>query len=380
MRVHTLIIFCLLPVVTEMCSTGGTKGISTENFGSGNSYALLFDLSEGEGRSTLRIRSPWQGGGEIINSYVLAEDTSEFDSSTGQVKIKVPVEKVVCLSTTHIAMIDALGESETVCGISGTGYVYNQSVKEGIEKGEVADVGYENFLNSELIVSMKPGLVLAYGIGSESEGYVSKIREAGIPVMFISDYMEQHPLARAEWIRVIGALYDKTDTAAEIFNSIVKAYNDTEAIIKERSSTRPVVMLGLPYRDTWYISPGDSYISRLISDAGGKYLWENSRSDISMPMGLESVFTEAMKCDFWINTGSARTIDEILSVDSRFSELPPVRNGRLYNNTARTNDSGGNDYWESGVLHPDILLNDLAWIFHPELFPGYKPVYYEKLR
>jgi iron complex transport system substrate-binding protein len=45
---------------------------------------------------------------------------------------------------------------------------------------------------------------------------------------------------------------------------------------------------------------------------------------------------------------------------------------------ARDRKVGGNDYWESAVVNPDIVLRDLIKIFHPELVE--EPfVYYKQL-
>ena len=98
-----------------------------------------------------------------------------------------------------------------------------------------------------------------------------------------------------------------------------------------------------------------------------------------MPTGLETVFLKGMDSDIWINPGSTSSIQEIVSVDDRFKTLPPVINGEIYNNIKRLNDRGGNDYWESGILSPHIILKDLASIFHPDLFRDYNAFYYEKI-
>jgi iron complex transport system substrate-binding protein len=142
---------------------------------------------------------------------------------------------------------------------------------------------------------------------------------------------------------------------------------------------KPVVLLGLPYKDTWYISPGNSFINQLIKDAGGSYLWENTSSSTSMPYGLENVFISAVKADYWLNIGTVTTSSEIIAVDSRLGELPSFSKGKLYNNNNRITPSGGNDYWESGTVHPHIILKDLATILHPELFSDNKLFYYRKI-
>jgi len=68
-----------------------------------------------------------------------------------------------------------------------------------------------------------------------------------------------------------------------------------------------------------------------------------------------------------------------LAKDSRFKDFEPFETGRVYNNNKRTNDSGGNDFWESGVVHPEMLLADLIKIFHPDLMPDHELYYYQKV-
>jgi len=139
------------------------------------------------------------------------------------------------------------------------------------------------------------------------------------------------------------------------------------------------VLLGLPFRDTWYISPGNSYISRLIEDAGGKYIWESTESTVSMPYGLENVYLKSLDAYFWLNIGNVLTKEEIVSVEPRLGSVPPYIAGKLFNNNKRLNSSGGNDYWESGTLKPHIILKDIASILHPDLFPDHELVYYRKI-
>jgi len=138
-------------------------------------------------------------------------------------------------------------------------------------------------------------------------------------------------------------------------------------------------LLGLPFKDTWYISPGNSFISKLISDSGGDYLWKNTNSSTSMPYGIENVYLKGLTADYWLNIGSAGSKSDISSVDPRFNDLPCFKNGNLFNNNKRTNSNGGNDYWESAPLHPHQLLSDIAAILHPELFRDQELFYYRKI-
>lgn len=344
------------------------------------SYAKRFSLEDFQGYSQLSVINPWQGASDIIQKWELVPRGAKLSSlkDTSAV-IRVPVKKIVCMSTTHLAMISALDETGSVAGFSGTRFLYEQDFVRLVDEGKISEVGYEDNLNKELILKINPDLVMVYGIGSESAGYIGKLKELGIKVIFNADYLENDPLGKAEWIRMVGALYSKEEMADSIFRTIESKYNQLKIYIRENADERPKVLLGLPFKDTWFISPGNSYISQLISDAGGDYLWQNTVSSVSMPTGIENVFVKALAADYWLNTGSAGTRSEIISIDPRLAELQCFINGNLYNNNKRINSGGGNDYWEGGALNPHIILNDIATILHPGLFPGRELVYYKKL-
>ena len=347
----------------------------------GISHAKRLKIEAVDGYSHVSVIGPWQGSGGVIQDWYLLPRGMNIPSHIDSARvIRVPLERVVCMSTTHIAMIKALGRSASVRVFSGTGFIYDEQVRKLVADGEISEAGYEDNLNKELILSLLPDIVIAYGIGSESAGYLGKLKEMGVKVLFNADYLEEDPIGKAEWIKLFGALYNCSPVADSLFKHTENEYNRYKSLIAEKAVSKPKVLLGLPFRDTWFISPGNSYISRLISDAGGEYLWEDSVSDVSMPMGLENVFIKAVSADYWLNTGSARSVQEIAAVDPRLTRLPCFTGGRLYNNNRRMSPGGGNDYWESGCLNPHIILRDIASVIHPGLFSGEELYYYVKLK
>lgn len=350
------------------------------DFKNGIIKAERFTIEKGNGYTILKIINPWQGAENINLIYYLVRRGAELpigmDSAT---VIFVPVKKIICMSTTHIAMISALGEENTISGVSGSGFIFSESLTGNIKKGLVEDVGYDANLNKELILKISPDLIMMYGIGNESDGYVGKIKELGIKVVFNADYLETDPLSRVEWIRLFGALYCKEELADSIYSSESEAYKKLKSYISKNISKKPKVLLGLPFKDTWYISPGNSFISKMITDAGGEYLWKNTESSISMPLGLENVYLRALTADFWLNIGTVKIKDEISAVDQRLNELPCFKSGNLYNNNKRITSNGGNDYWEMGSVYPHLILQDIASILHPGLFGDHELFYYRKI-
>jgi iron complex transport system substrate-binding protein len=344
-------------------------------------YAKRLKIEKLEGYSQLSVIDPWQGASNIVQKWFLVPRGEVVPSSidTSQV-IEVPVRKIICMSTTHLAMISALNETRTVTGFSGTRFLYSGELLKSVENGNILEIGYDDNLNKERILKLDPDLVMVYGIGSESAGYIGKLKELGIKIMYNADYLETDPLGKAEWIKLMGALYSKEYMADSIFGIIEDEYNLIKSYVKAHAINRPKVLLGLPFKDTWYISPGNSYVSGLIEDAGGDYLWHSTISSVSMPVGLENVYIKALSADYWLNTGTVNTRDEILSIDLRLAGLPCFKNGNLFNNNKRTNANGGNDYWERGSLNPQVILKDIAAILHPGLFPDRELYYYKKVK
>jgi iron complex transport system substrate-binding protein len=329
----------------------------------------------------VEIRNPWQGSEGVSHSYILLKEGMPVPQGYNESEIiPVPVRKVVCMSTTHVAMVAALGEEGSIAGISGSRYVCSPSVRELISSDSILEVGYENSLNNELLLRISPDLIIMYGIGNETAGQVAKLRDMGFRVIVNADYLETEPLKKLEWLRLFGALYCREYLADSLVNSEKAAYYRIFSYTDSATATRPGVMLGLPFNDSWYISPGNSFAARFVKDAGGKYLWEDYISDITVPMSLESVFLRALKADYWLNPGSADNRNEIIATDQRLGGLSCYSEGRIFNNNRKMSPGGGNDYWESGSVHPSVILKDIASILHPGLYPGYEPVYYKVIK
>jgi iron complex transport system substrate-binding protein len=344
-----------------------------------NKYASGFQIVKQNNITVLEIFNPWQRAKDVSIKYKLVKyDFKKEKNDAFTNYIKVPVKKIVCLSTTHIAFIDALGCTDKIVAISGADLVSNPKIRSKFKTKEIYDVGYEQGLNYELLIRLKPDVVFAYGIGSDVSGYITKLNELGIPVVLVGEYLEAHPLAKAEWIKFFAEFFEKQQFAQIRFDSIVENYNKLKELAAN-GKVKPLVMSGLPWSGAWFVSGGKSYAAKLVEDAGGEFLWKSIDSHESLPMDLETVFQKSAQTDFWLNTGSAKTLKDILNVDARLSNLKPFKEGKIYNNNARLTETGGNDYWESGVINPDVILKDLIVILHPGLLPGYKPVYYKKL-
>lgn len=343
-------------------------------------YASGFDLNVYESFSLLHVHDPWQNSKGVSFSYVLSDHPAMVPDSLSHLTfIQTPVKRVITLSTTHVAMIDQLGEQESIQGVSGSGFIFNTKIRKRIEAGEVRDVGYDQGLSYESIVDLKPDVLFMYGVEGSVMASAQKLAELNVPVVFCGDYLEAHPLGKAEWIRFFALFYKREMEADRFFDRIDSLYHAHKAVAGTVLD-KPLVLTGLPWKDTWYIAGGNSFASRLIEDAGGSYLWADHPSDQAIPMDLESVYSRAVNAEVWINPGAASSLDNLRNFDERFKKLKVVQSGRIYNNNARINTSGGNDYWESGSVRPDQVLHDLIKVFHPDLMTDHRFIYYRQLK
>jgi iron complex transport system substrate-binding protein len=344
----------------------------------GNKHALKFKIEDFDSFKIISIYNPLQNSSNIHFEYYLSNNIENIPNHIKNFTfIKTPVKNVVCLSTTHIGFIDKINETASISAVANGYLVNNEKIRNGLSTKTITDIGSDRNLNYEELIKLKPDVILAYGVGAESIEYIEKLDELNLNTILLAEYLETTPLAKTEWIKVIAALYDKEELALSIFDEIEKNYLNISYKAKNMKH-KPKVLTGLPWKGIWYVPGGKSYVASIISDAGGDYLWKENNSTESIPLNFEHVFHKAQDA-IWINSGAANSYQEIISVDERIVEFPVFKNKKVFNNNAIQNINGGNDYWESGIVHPELILSDLIKVFHPKLLPDYQFSYYKKL-
>lgn len=304
-------------------------------------YARYFDL----------ICSPSDSsaveGIVVISPYTGHRDTVSVDH---------PMDRIVCMSSSHVACLSAIGADSLVAAVSGLGYISDPD----IHAMDVPDVGYENSLDYETILKISPDLLVAYTVAAGEPQHITKLRKLGVPVLILHDHLEEHPLARAEYVRLFGALTGRLDQADSLFAEVCSNYRSLVASdVKEPLK----VLMNIPYGDVWYVPGEESYMSCLVRDAGGEILGSVPGRSQSGTISIEEAFLLSMEAQIWLNPGPCHTRNELRGMHKLFSEFGPIVSDRpIYNNIKRMTPGGGNDFWESGSVRPDLILKDLRMI------------------
>jgi iron complex transport system substrate-binding protein len=285
---------------------------------------------------------------------------------------------IALLHSSYLSFFKLLNVTDHLSAISEGKYVYDHELYSSVISGALPEVGHGESLDKEKLLALGVSSVFTVGWPNVPNKSQQILGELGIPVLIFSDWQETTLLGRLEWIKVIAAFTGKGEVADSIFSEIESRYEylRSQAISVDE---KPEVVCNLPYKGSWYLPGGNSYVSNVLQDAGASYLWSGHPETGGVQIDFEAVYAKGIMADYWINTGFARGIDEIVSSDERLKDFKAVATGKVFNNNRRLARDAANDYWESGIVRPDIILADLIRIFHPDLLPDHELYYYQNL-
>ncbi|MFW6264017.1 MAG: ABC transporter substrate-binding protein [Cyanobacteriota bacterium] len=342
-------------------------------------YAEGFQVEYFNHYKVISVLNPWRNA-EVTFQYVLVQCGTPIPDGFEEAQVvEVPVENVVSLSTTNIPHLEKLGRLDRLIAVGRPEIVNTPAVREKIEQGEMPGVRKGSSLNFELLLSLDPDLVMTFGTGNQEFDTFPKLIELGIPTGIIAEYMESSPLGQAEWIKFTALFFNQEEKAESVFTDIATRYEKRRKIA-QNVSNRPTVLTGFNRSGTWSVSGGNSYVAQYLADAGANYLWAENKSSGSVPLDFEAVYAKGRGADYWLHVSQDwETLEEIIAQDQRYAKFQAIQENQVYNNDARLNANGGNDFWESGMVNPDVILADLIKILHPELLPEHELVYYRQL-
>ncbi len=338
-------------------------------------YARNVTVCEKDYGYMMEVICPWDTT-LSLGKFALVKDTMA-KVGDGLTPIQLPVQKVISFSATQWAVFLRLGEIDRVKGILEGRFVSDTTMKTLLAQEKVYDIGTEAAANIERMIQIQPDILL---YSPYFDGNQGGLNITGAVLFPFADYMENTPLGRAEWIRVIGMLAGCEDKADAWFDDIERRYNALSTLCANVEQ-HPTVFSDLAFNGQWYVAGGRSYIAKLFADAGADYIWKDNPSTASVPMDAESILAKAQHADYWrvINSNPFPMTYESLAKESPVYPLFDA----FKNRQIIVCDILPTGYFEQSQCEPDLLLADFIHFFHPELLTGewadYQTKYYHLL-
>ncbi|MEC5174079.1 ABC transporter substrate-binding protein [Chryseobacterium nepalense] len=318
----------------------------------------------------------------ISNNVQYTEENGILNIQSGKFSYnfkenQLPFKKIILLNASMVGYITELGAENMIIGVASPEYIYSENIQKFVREGKIQNVGNEQKYDVEKIISLKPDAIFTNHIASFDNTY-KLLKDNGIQVVFLDEYLEQNPLEKTAYIKLFGKLFGKSDTALAKYDEIIKNYQDLKQMAA-KAKERPTILANEMYGDIWYLPGGKTSLAHFISDANANYILKNNTEEKAVTMSFEEVFAKAGQVQYWINAGNHPSKKEMLTMNPVYSKLPVFNKGKVYVITGKEK-AKANDFFESGVVRSDLVLKDYIKIFHPELLPGYQLTYMKELQ
>lgn len=328
----------------------------------------------------VNVKEPVKGGAPETYVLIHCGATPELPAELANAqRVTIPVKRVATSSATQLPAFELLGVTDSIIAVDSPLFVWSEPIAKRVQEGKITGFGTEaGGINVETVGSVTPDVFVSSGMADPAH---DKLRELGIPVVGNAEWLEQTPLGRAEWLKFTALLTNTEGLANEAFRQITTDYEAVKAKAQQVTE-RPTAVTGSPYQGQWPRAGGTSYLAALLSDAGMSYVFADVDSTGSDQVAIEVVLERASNADIWINadfTGKWASISAMGAEDPNLLTIKAAQEGRVFNPTKRINQGGGNDYWQQGVVRPDLVLRDLAKSAHPELFADQDYTFYQQL-
>lgn len=276
---------------------------------------------------------------------------------------KLPFKKAMLLNSSLIGYFLELNLENKIIGVSSPEYIFSEKIHHLISDKEIQNIGNEQKYDIEKILAYQPDVIFTNYVPNFENTY-DILKKNGIEVIFLDEYLEQNPLEKSKYLLLFGKLFGAEAIAETKYHDIENNYNQIKKWSSEISE-KPQVLCNEMYGSQWFLPGGNSFVAKLINDAGGSYILKNNVENSSVPLSFEEVFVKSENAKYWINISPHKDKKELLNINPNYEKMKVFANGKLFMINNKENGTA-NDYFESGVVRCDLVLRDYFKIFHPE--------------
>jgi iron complex transport system substrate-binding protein len=327
-------------------------------------YAQGFGITSTENSKTIEIKNPWPNSEK---TYIHTLKKNEL-----------PIKKIVVTSTTHIPALELLGVEDALVGFPGCDYISSTNTRRRIDDGSIRELGKNEGINTEVLLELQPDIVIGFGVDGSNKTF-NTLEKSGIEVIYNGDWVEDSPLAKAEWIKFFGALFNKEKEADSIFNAIERDYIEAKELA-EKINHKPTILSGALHKDVWYLPSGTSPEAQFLKDANVYYLWQDTTAKGSLALSFETVFEKAHNANIWLSPSYYKSLEALKKANQHYVKFEAFKSKQVFSFSNTVGATGGVLYYEMGAARPDLVLKDIIKVCHPKLLEDYQPVFFKPLK
>lgn len=337
---YIIIIFSICAVVLVSCMffiQGANTGNTSKNFDK-----LEFDYSLSLDYAKEFSVDYYKGGYALITivdsgRFLVVPEKKEIPKELDRdiVVLKQPLDNIYLVATSAMDLLSAVDGVGNI-RLSGTnedGWYVEEAV-EALKSGKMVYAGKYNTPDYEVILENNCDLAIESTMIYHSPEVKEQLEQFGIPVLIEHSSYEEHPLGRLEWIKLYGVLLGKVEMAEEYFKEETEKL---EKITGEKNTGKTVAFFYITSNGSVNVRKSDDYVAKMIELSGGKYIFDNWKSDNSLStinMQMESFYAEAKDADYIIYNstidGELNSIDELLDKSDLLKDFKAVKNKNVW--------------------------------------------------
>lgn len=330
-------------------------------------YAKHFTIIKHKEFTEVQIINPENF--EIEKKYAFSKNMESIPKNK-YITIQIPIKSIVCLSGTDIGMLSKLSSENIITGITNVNYIYNKTVISNFKKNKIKSFQDITRINPEKANSCAK-IITYSGFGSKIQ-MENKLNLLGIQCLPVYDWRENHPLGKAEWIKLYGILVDKENQANLYFKKIEKEFLALIQDVKKINNF-PSILSGSMIGDVWYIPAAQSFNAQLIHFAKGNFVGKNYKGTGSSKHTFEEIYKNFKHAKIWVNP-MFDTRQKLLQANSKYKFFDSYSKNNIFCYSHKMNY-----FWEISAIEPQKVLSDLIQIFHKGLIKEKKLYFYKKI-